>query len=114
MGPFQMSTTFRYLFASLRNSTLDNEETEYFDPWTLTMKQEISGGAVPGIDPRPGTEPDPEPEPDPDPEPLPLPTPNPGPDPGFPIAPYPRPVPIRVAMILQNKFYEGDAGANPE
>jgi hypothetical protein len=98
MRALRMPTTFRYVFAALQNCDLT--KTECLGVWNWTLKQEVFSEASPGIDPRPGEEPDPEPEPDPDPEPPPPPAPSPGPDPGFPIDPYPRPVPIRVRTIF--------------
>ncbi len=102
-----MLTIFLYLSALLHEKESEAERIDDLGTWHWTVKQEISGGAVPGTDPRPGTEPDPEPEPDPDPEPLPPPAPNPGPDPGFPIDPYPRPLPIRVTTLSQGKLDKG-------
>lgn len=93
------------LFASLYENESKIGKMAHSGTWSWTMKQEILGGAVPGIDPRPGEDPDPEPEPEPDPDPLPLPVRNPGPDPGFPIDPYPRPLPVRVTAIFQCKLH---------
>lgn len=101
-----MPTVFLNVSVCLCKAESEMEEIERCGFWAWTMKNDIEAGAVPGVDPRPGSEPDPDPDPapDPDPGPLPTPLPDPGPDPGFPIDPFPRPAPIRVTAVFRCGF----------